>query len=228
MEQQQDDDTSRVPAHQPTEVVLINAPVADKTLAVGFATERKQRSNSAYVFAVKEGKLTWTFPEIGTLVFDPDKASAINRARAMVFGFKQRINDAAALDADASGKVDPKAKFAEMERMIAHYEAGGDDWTLKPQADKGAGSMVTQALVALGTYQGRDVSDTEKANAFVKAVAEAPKLKAQLKGEMAKARGWLEANSKQIREKIAELKAAQAPAVDADAELEALMGEPTE
>lgn len=197
----------------------------DKTLAVGFATERKQRSNSAYVFAIKDGKLTWTFPEIGTLAFDPDKASAVNRARAMVFGFKQRINDAAALDADASGKVDPKAKYAEMERMIAHYETGTDDWALKAGAGAGVASMVTQALVALGTYQGRDVSDTEKANAFVKAVAEAPKLKAQLKGEMAKARKWLEDNSKIIREKIAELKAAQTPAIDADEAMGELLGD---
>ena len=194
----------------------------DKTLAVGFAAERKQRSNSAYSFAIKDGKLTWVYPEIGTLVFDPDKVSAVNRARAMVFGLKQRINDAAALDADASGKVDPKAKFAEQQRMIEHLESGTDDWNLKPTADRaGPASMVTQALVSLGTYQGRDVSNSEKANAFVKAVAEAPKLK--LKGEMAKARAWLEANSKQIREKIAELRAAQAPAVDADAELDALM-----
>lgn len=198
----------------------------DKTLAVGFASERKQRSNSAYAFAIKDGKLTWTYPDLGTLTFDPDKASAVNRARAMVFGFKQRINDAAALDAGPDGKTDPKAKFAEQQRMIEHLESGTDDWNLKPAADRGNASYVTQALVALGTYQGKDVSDAEKANAFVKQVAQIEKLK--LKGEMGKARAWLEANSKQIRDKIAEIRASEAPVVDADAELSALMGDEKE
>lgn len=195
----------------------------DKTLEVGFAAERKQRSNSAYSFAIKDGKLVWTYPSLGTLTCDPDKVSAVNRARCMLFGMKQRINDAAALDAGADGKVDPQAKFAEMQRMIEHLESGTTDWALKPSAAAtGPASYVTQALVAIKTYQGIDVSTSELANAFVKRVADTPKLK--LNGEMGKARKWLEANSKVIREKIAELRAAEAPAVDADAELASLMG----
>lgn len=210
------------PVTEQTVATPPSAPV-DKTFAVGFAAERKQRSNSAYSFGVKDGKLTWTFPQFGVIALDPDKVSAVNRARAMIFGLKQRVIDAAALDADASGKVDPQAKFDEMKRMVEHLESGTDDWNLKPSAGTtGPASYVTKALVALGTYQGQDVSTPEKANAFVKRVAEAPKLK--LKGEMGKARAWLEANSKQIRDKIAELRAGEAPAIDADAQLAELIG----
>lgn len=182
----------------------------------------KQRSNSAYIFSLKDGKLVWTYPGIGELVLDPSKVSATNRARFIVHGMKQRVNDAAALDAGPDGKVDPKAKYAEMQRMIEHLESGTEEWNVRATAASGPASYVTQALVALATYQGFDVSDAEKANAFVKRIADAPKLK--LGGEMAKARKWLEANSKQIREKIAEIRAAEAPAIDADAEMASLLG----
>lgn len=184
----------------------------------------KQRSNSAYVFTIVDGKLVWNYPGIGELSLDPSKVSAVNRARAITHGLKQRVIDAAALDAGADGKTDPKAKFAEMRRVIEHLESGSDDWNLKPSTREASGpaSYVTQALVALKQYQGRDVSTSELANAFVKAVADAPKLK--LGGEMAKARKWLEENSRVIREKIAELRAAEKPAIDADEALGDLLG----
>ena len=198
-----------------------NAPETTQPPEAPAPAPRKQRSNSAYIFAVKDGVMVWDYPGIGTLRFDPAKASATNRARAMMYGWKQRINDAAALDAGPDGKVDPKAKFAEQERLIAHLESGAEEWNLKAKAPTGPASMVTEALVAMGTYAGRDVSTPDLANALVKAVAENEKF--ALGGEMGKARAWLEANSKAIRAKIAELRAAKAPAVDADAELEALM-----
>lgn len=186
----------------------------EQTQANGTEKAPKQRANSAYIFNLKDGKLCWNYPGIGELVLDPDKVSAVNRARFIVHGMKQRVNDAAALDAGADGKVDPQAKYDEMKRMIEHLESGTDEWNLRASAAAGPASFVTQALVALGTYQGVDVSDTEKANAFVKRVADLPKFK--LNGEMGKARKWLEANSKIIREKIAELRAAQEPSIDAD------------
>lgn len=186
------------------------------------APQPKQRSNSAYIFSMKDGKLVWTYPGIGELTLDPEKVSATNRHRFIIHGMKQRVNDAAALDAGPDGKVDPKAKFAEMQRMIEHLESGTEEWNVRAAAASGPASYVTQALVALGAYQGVDVSDPEKANAFVKRVADAPKLK--LGGEMGKARKWLEANSKVIREKIAEIRAAEAPAIDADAEMASLLG----
>lgn len=183
----------------------------------------KMRANSAYIFSMVDGKLTWAYPGIGVLTLDPAKVSATNRARFIVHGMKQRVNDAAALDADASGKVDPQAKYAEMQRMIEHLESGSEEWNMRAAAPSGAASYVTQALVSLKTYQGRDVSTVELANAFVKMVSELPKLK--LGGEMAKARKWLEANSPTIRQAIEAIRAAEKPAVDADAELEALLAE---
>lgn len=227
-----------------------------KTLEVGFAAERKQRANSAYVFGMRDGKMTWTYPGLvpvahkgadgmGTgeftmvdavLTLDPAKVSAVNRARAMIFGLKQRVNDAAALEAGPDGRVDRKAKYDEQRRMIEHLESGTDDWNLKPAAPSNVqASYVTRALVAMGTYAANlamfggtgaekvDVSDEAKANAFVKRIADSPALK--LKGEVGKARDWLEKNSRKVREKIAELRAAEAPAFDADAMVEEIEGD---
>lgn len=212
MEEQQTQGTAETTeAQAPTAPTAPAAPKAPK-----------QRANSAYIFTMQDGKLVWTYPGIGVLTLDPAKVSATNRARFIVHGMKQRVNDAAALDAGDDGKVDAKAKHEEMRKMIEHLESGTEEWAMRPSASTtGPASFVTQALVALGTYVGVDVSDTEKANAFVKKLADNPKYK--LGGEMGKARKWLEANSKIIREKIAEIRAAEAPAVDADAELEALM-----
>lgn len=185
--------------------------------------QSKQRANSAYSFAVKDGKMVFSYPNIGVLTFDPSKVSATNRARAMNHGLKQRIVDSAALDANkATGKTDPRAKYAEMERVIAHLESGSEEWNLKPQAGSGPISYVTQALVHLKTYQKVDVSTPELANAFVQRVSNIEKL--GLKGEMGKARAWLEQSSAVIREAIAVVRAAETPVIDADAELAALMG----
>lgn len=188
--------------------------------------QSKQRANSAYAFSVKDGKMVFDFPKIGVLTFDPSKVSATNRARAMNHGLKQRIVDGGAVDADKkTGKTDPREKYEEMKRVIDHLESGAEEWNLKPSVRVNvAASYVTKALIALGKYQGFDVSTSELANAFVLKIANLEKL--GLGGQVGKAREWLEASSKVIREKIVEIRAAEAAAtnIDADAELAALMG----
>jgi hypothetical protein len=192
--------------------------------------ETKKRANSVYTFAVQDGKQVFDFAAIGKIVFDPDKVSAENRARAMAHGFKQRIVDAGALEAGAGGKVDPVAKFNEMFRVAEHLMSGSAEWNVKG-GGAGASSYVTRALVALGTFAKTDVSTHDKANAFVKSLAESTKpevIKYGFKGQVGKARAWLEANSKAISAEIDKIKAAEAADVtpaDADAILDDLMGD---
>lgn len=186
--------------------------------------DKQMRSNSVYTFrGLRNGKLVWYYPgKNEEMMVDPDAGSFANRFRAMIFGIKQRIQDGGAVLADEkTGKVDPDEKWEEMKRVAVAWNSGTTDWSLKPQAGAtGPASYVTKALVALKTYMGQDVSDAEKANAFVKDLAENPKF-AQYKfgGQVGKVRTWLEANSKVIREKVAEIRAAEATQVDADAEL---------
>lgn len=193
-------------------------------------TETKKRANSVYTYRVADGKQVFDFGTIGTITFDPDKASAENRARAMAHGFKQRIVDAGALEAGADGKVDPVAKFNEMHRVAEHLMSGSADWNLRTGEGGGGVSYVTKALMRLRTYGGQDVSTADKANAWVKALAESTKpevVKYGFKGQVGKARTWLEANSKRIAETIKAIKeeevAAASAGVDADEMLDGLM-----
>lgn len=193
--------------------------------------EPKRRANSAYLFTEQDGKMVFDFGAIGKATFDPDKASAQNRARAMKHGFKQRIIDAAALSADAAtGKTSPAEKLAEMIRVIEHLESGSTEWNLTAKAGGGSVSYVTRALVRLGTFAGVDVSTPDKANAYVKSIADStdPKF-APMKfgGQVGKVRDWLAARSKTVMAMIETIKAEEAqnlPEVDADALLEEAKG----
>ena len=60
----------------------------------------KKRANSIITVSRFDNKLTFAFLGVGQFVFDPDRVSAENRARAMMHGFEQRIRDAAALSVD--------------------------------------------------------------------------------------------------------------------------------
>lgn len=191
--------------------------------------DKQQRANSCYVFkGIVDGKLTWEFPSLKrTITVDPEKASAANRARCMVFGLKQRVQDGGAVDANkATGKVDPQEKYDEMLRVATHLESGSTDWAITTRVGATAASYVTKALIRIGKYQGFDVSDSDKANAFILKLANLEKF--GLGGQVGKAREWLEANSKQVKETIALIREEEAKQAtfDADAALGELMAPP--
>jgi len=179
--------------------------------------ELKIRANGAYAYRKIDGKHEFDWPGIGKILVDPEKASMEARHFLLDYGFRQWLMDGAAVSAGPGGKTDPLAKFAKMEARAELVNSGATDLR-RPREVGGGGvvSWVTRALVALGTYQNNDVSSVDKANAYVKKIAERPELK--LGGQVGKARTWLEKNSRIIGKKIEELKAADVPTdVDADA-----------
>lgn len=121
------------------------------------------KSNSVTTVTRMDGKLIFGFPRDGLadLTFDPDKASAQNRSRAMFHGWEQRIRDAGALmrDKETGASATAEEKRAAMQRMIAHYESGGDEWNLRaagPRADD-PGLL----LAAIMRVSGRDAAGVE-------------------------------------------------------------------
>ena len=72
---------------------------------------------------------------VGTdaFTFDPAKASAKNRAYAEQYGFRQRIQDKAAMsrNPETGEAASPREKFLAMKAMAEHYEAGGEEWNLR-------------------------------------------------------------------------------------------------
>jgi hypothetical protein len=110
----------------------------------------KKRVNSIITVTRFDNKLTFAFAGVGQFVFDPDRVSAENRARAMIHGFEQRIRDAAALSADRdTGKsATPQAKFDAAKRIVDHLMSGATDWNLKAAAPSGIDAGLTiQAIM---------------------------------------------------------------------------------
>jgi len=72
---------------------------------------------------------------VGTdaFTFDPAKAHEANRRSAMLYGFRQRIGDKAAMsrNPETGEAASPREKFLAMKAMAEHYEAGGEEWNLR-------------------------------------------------------------------------------------------------
>lgn len=178
----------------------------------------KMRANSVSTYQLIEGQHEWTFPGIGKIVVKPESGSMEARHFALNYGIRQWIADGGAVSAGADGKIDPKEKFAGMQERAELWNSGATDLRRKASGGGGVVSWVTRALVALGTFKGNDVSTPEKANAYVKMVAEHPKL--GFNGQMAKARTFIE-KAADVAAKIEELRAAELPSdVDPDAFLD--------
>ena len=92
----------------------------------------KIKSNSTINCVQMDGKLEFTVLGAGKFTFDPDKVSAVNRARAMIHGFRQRISDGGALSRNPeTGKpATPADKLAKMMRISDHLMSGSDVWEM--------------------------------------------------------------------------------------------------
>ena len=101
-------------------------------------TNEKTKSNSVTTVTYLDGKLVFGFAGLPAFTFDPDKVSAVNRARAMMHGFEQRIRDGGAQrrDAETGASATPEQKREAMLRIAEHLMSGGDEWALKVAAPK--------------------------------------------------------------------------------------------
>lgn len=130
----------------------------------------KKRANSIITVSRFDNKLTFAFAGVGQFVFDPDKVSAENRARAMIHGFEQRIRDAAALsvDRDTGRSATAQEKHDAAKRIVDHLMSGATEWNLRPAATPGVDAGLT--IQALMRVRGLDV---DGANALVDKIATA-------------------------------------------------------
>jgi len=178
--------------------------------------EQKVKSNSVITVTQLDGKLVFTVLNAGTLTFDPDAASAENRARAMMHGFKQRISDGAAIprDTDTGASATPQEKMEAMQRLASHYESGATEWAIRVAASvdgETIGQWVARAMVHLGKAR-----DLDHAKARIQAYADKSH-----GGQMGPARKKL-AEAGDIAQAILELKSA---AVKTDISSDDLLGE---
>lgn len=97
------------------------------------------------------------------LVFNPMRASLLNRNYAQQFGWDNRIKNKTSVTADpATGKTDTAEKYRLAKELIEFYEAGGDAWEMRA-AGGAAGSRDDTGLVVLALTRlwKRDVDAVE-------------------------------------------------------------------
>jgi hypothetical protein len=90
------------------------------------------------------------------LVFNPMKASLLNRNYAQQFGWDNRIKNKTSVTADkATGKVDTAEKYKLAKALIEFYEQGGDEWEMRaPPAAREGGADAGLVLQALMNVKG--------------------------------------------------------------------------
>lgn len=123
--------------------------------------QTKAKSNSVVTHSMQDGNIVFDVLGAGKLVFDPNKVSAENRARAMIHGFVQRISDGAARlrNTETGQSASPSEKLAMMQRIADHYMSGAAEWNLRAAASpKGpdAGLVImamTRALAGVPTVE---------------------------------------------------------------------------
>lgn len=83
-------------------------------------------------------QILFTFDGLGPIVFDATKVSRTCRAHAEMHGWLARIGDAAALSRkQADGtvvQITEAMRQEEVLAIVAHYESGGDSWTMGARA----------------------------------------------------------------------------------------------
>lgn len=173
----------------------------------------KKRVNSIITVSRFDNKLTFAFAGVGQFVFDPDKVSAENRARAMMHGFEQRIRDAAALSVDReTGKsATAQAKHDAALRIAEHLMSGSTDWTIRVAASSGPDAGLT--LQAMMRALGKTLDGVEAL------IAATMTKRGVERGEALKI--W--ANAKQVAQAILDIKRERAEGGADAADLEAEM-----
>lgn len=119
------------------------------------------RKNAVVTCRVEaENPAVWIFNVLGAgeLRFDTKLASERNTQRAAMHGWKQRIADAAAIsrDEETNAPATPQMKLERMQRLVAHYESGSEEWSARLSgAGAPEGGMLMQVLRTL-----RDQADS--------------------------------------------------------------------
>ena len=173
----------------------------------------KIKSNSTINCVQMDGKLEFTVLGAGKFTFDPDKVSAVNRARAMIHGFRQRISDGGAVSRNPeTGKpATPADKLAKMQRISDHLMSGSDVWELTASATGSDAGLILLALMRV----------TSKTLEQVETLIEATMAKRELE-RTAALKLW--ADSKQVAAMILTIKSDRLAAGSKD-DVEDLLGE---
>lgn len=122
--------------------------------------ETKKRANSIISTRGDATGITFTVSGVGELRLEYATLSQTVRDHAVFHGLKARITDAAALERnpDTGKPATPQAKFDEMARLVAHYQTGTTDWSIRREGGGGENREGGVTLRALANVQKTDIS----------------------------------------------------------------------
>jgi hypothetical protein len=180
--------------------------------------ETRRRSNAVVTVTVDDkGRLTFDVLGAGKVTFDPQRVHEELRAYAELYGWKQRLSDAAAMsrDTDTGKPTSPADKLAAIQELAEYYMSGASKWSRIGTGGGGGKSLTTEAIARV---KGIDYAAAE---AMVAAFA-----KAEYGGDTRKALAFLRTGQR-VAEAVAAIRAERAPAakVDADSALTELGAE---
>lgn len=115
-------------------------------------TKEAKRQNILTFAREHTGEIVVTVKGFAPIKFNPAQASLANRKAAEFYGWKQRLADTGAVDADPeTGKTDPAEKHRRILKLVEFYEAGGEAWTMKAAPVGFDSGLVIEAMIrALG------------------------------------------------------------------------------
>lgn len=177
--------------------------------------QTKVKANSIVTSQVTPEGIVFSVKDAGSITLNLSAVSEAIKARACLHGLNQRIIDAAAKSRDPSTGMPaaPQAKLEAMKRLVDHYASGTEDWSPAREASSGPG-LDALALFAVAEATEKDLPTTR---AFIEAGA--TKHGITQRAYLAKL-----CTSALVAPILTRLRAAQAPEVSADDELEGLMG----
>jgi hypothetical protein len=142
------------------------------------------------------------------LVFNPQRASLVNREYAQFFGWANRFMNKAATSANPeTGRTDAEEKYTAVKALVEFYHQGGDAWDMKATGARATGpdiGLLVRALVAMGK-----AADVDAANVLFEKLA----TKREITREEAIKLLW---DAKDVKIKVAELRAATNSKINAD------------
>lgn len=99
-----------------------------------------------------DGQLKIVVRNTGELIFNPGRASLLNRKAAECFGWANKFANKMSVGAGENGKTDPAEKLKLAVALRDHFESGTDEWDMpRGPVQKGPDAgLVIQAMIELG------------------------------------------------------------------------------
>jgi hypothetical protein len=139
-------------------------------------TELKKKAGSVLSSKIADGILTIAVTGHPPIIFDPAYVAPAHHITAELYGWKQRLSDAAAIARDTTTGMSATTaeKYAAIRRLADHYLNGAVDWNMKTGSAGPRGPQWDAIVIAAICEAYGKTDDVVKAMAVAKCGDTAP------------------------------------------------------